>query len=127
METTIFLAKFWGSFLLICCLIFLLRKKLLEELFKLLEDKSFTLLSGYLAFLIGLVSVILHNVWVGDWRVIVTIFGWISLFKGIARLSFPQIPVKTSEKLKKNPILIQLLLVFCAILGAFLIWKSFNL
>jgi len=127
METTILLAKFWGWFLAISCLIFLLRKNLLEELFRLLEDKGFVILSGYLASLIGLVSIILHNFWVSNWRVIITIFGWVSLIKGITRLAFPEAPSKTAEKLRKNPALIQLLLIFGIILGVFLIWKSYNL
>ncbi len=127
METTILLAKFWGWFLTISCLIFFLKKSLIEELFRLLENKGFVILSGYLAFLIGLVSIILHNLWVLDWRVIVTIFGWVSLIKGIGRLAFPEAPSKTAEKLRKNPVLIQLLLIFGIILGAFLIWKSYNL
>ena len=127
METTILLAKFWGWFLTISCLIFFLRRNLLEELFRLLEDKGFVILSGYLASLIGLVSIILHNFWVSNWRVIITIFGWVSLIKGITRLAFPEAPSKTAEKLRKNPALIQLLLSFGIILGVFLIWKSYNL
>ncbi len=127
METAILLAKFWGWFLTISCLIFFLRRNLLEELFRLLEDKGFVILSGYLALLIGLVSIILHNFWVSNWRVIITIFGWVSLIKGITRLAFPEAPSKTAEKLRKNPALIQLLLIFGIILGVFLIWKSYNL
>jgi len=127
METAILLAKFWGWFLTISCLIFFLRRNLLEELFRLLEDKGFVILSGYLASLIGLVSIILHNFWVSNWRVIITIFGWVSLIKGITRLAFPEAPSKTAEKLRKNPALIQLLLIFGIILGVFLIWKSYNL
>jgi hypothetical protein len=125
MEISIFFAKFWGWLLVIVCLIFLLRKKvLLEEMFRLVEDKGFTLLSGYLAFILGLVTVILHNVWVADWRVVITIFGWLSLIKGIVRIGFPEAIQKVAPPLRNKPILTQILLVIAALLGAWLIWMS---
>lgn len=125
MEISIFLAQFWGWLLVILCLIFLLRKKVLsEELFRLVEDKGFALFSGYLALIVGLVTVILHNVWVADWRVVITIFGWISLIKGIMRIGFPEIPQKLVPTFKNKPILTQILLVLAVLLGAWLIWVS---
>ena len=125
MEISIFLAKFWGLILMIVCLIFLLRRKvLLEELFRLVEDKGFALFSGYLALILGLVTVILHNVWVADWRIVITIFGWISLIKGIVRIGFPEIPQKLVPTFKNKPILTQILLVIAVFLGAWLIWAS---
>lgn len=127
METTIFLAQFWGWLLVILCPIYLLRKKVLsEELFRFVEDKGFVVLSGYLALILGLVTVILHNLWVADWRVVITIFGWISLFKGIVRIGFPGAPQKLMSVLFKNKlILMQVLLVIATLLGAWLIWMSY--
>lgn len=125
MEISIFLAKFWGWLLVIVCLIFLLRKKvLLEEMFRLVEDKGFALLSGYLALIVGLVTVILHNLWVADWRVVITIFGWVSLTKGIVRIGFPETPQKLVPAFKNKPVLTQILLVITVLLGAWLIWMS---
>jgi len=125
METTTFLAQFWGWLIVITCLIFLIRRKvLLDELFRLVEDKSFTLFSGYIALVIGLATVILHNVWVADWRVAITIFGWISLIKGIVRIGFPEATQKFVPVLKDKPLLIQALLVIAILLGAWLIWMS---
>lgn len=126
MEISIFLAKFWGWLLVIVSLVFLLRKKMfLEELFRLLEDKGFVLVSSYLALILGLVTVILHNVWVADWRVVITIFGWFSLIKGVVRFGFPEISQKLVPALFKNkPILTQGLLVIAILLGAWLIWMS---
>ena len=126
MEISIFLAKFWGWLLVILCLSFFLRKKvLLEEIFRLLEDKGLVLLSGYLALILGLVTVILHNVWVADWRVAITVFGWLSSIKGVIRIGFPEIPQKTVSMIKNKPVLLQILLVVGVLLGAWLIWMSY--
>jgi len=125
MEVSIFFAKFWGWLLVILGLIFLLRKKaLLEELFGLLEEKLFILLSGWLALILGLVTVILHNLWVPDWRAVITIFGWISLMKGIVRISFPGAPQKLLPAFKNKLILTKVLLITCILLGAWLILMS---
>ena len=125
MEISLFLAKFWGWLLVISCLAFLLRKKvLLGELFRLVENEMFILLSGWLALVLGLVTVILHNLWVADWRVVVTIFGWISLIKGIVRISFPRAPQKLMPAFKNKLILTQGLLVVAILLGTWLIWMS---
>lgn len=126
MGISIFLAQFWGWLLVIVGVVFLLRKKvLLEELLRLLEDKGFVLLSGWLALILGLVTVILHNLWVADWRVVITIFGWISLIKGIVRIGFPEIPQKWVPVFKNKPALMQVLLIIYVLLGVWLIWMSY--
>lgn len=126
MEISIFLAKFWGWLLVILCLVFLLRKKVwLEEVFKLVGDKGFLLLSGYLALILGLIVVILHNIWVADWRVVITIFGWLSLIKGLMRIGFPEVLEKLVPVFKDKPIMIRVLLVIMGLLGIWLIWMSF--
>lgn len=120
-----FLAKFWGWLLIVICLIFLLRKKVLsEEMFRLVKDKGFALLSGYLALIVGLVTVILHNVWVADWRVAITVCGWISLIKGIGRIAFPEAIRKVASKFQNKPALTQVLSLAAILLGAWLIWVS---
>jgi hypothetical protein len=109
----------------ILCLIFLLRKKaFLEELFRMVEDKGFLLFSGYLALLLGLVTVILHNIWIADWRVVITIFGWLSLIKGVVRIGFPEVTQRFVPTFKDKPTLIRILLVIMGLLGVWLIWMS---
>jgi len=111
--------------LVIIGLIFLIRKKvLLSELSRLVGDRGFTLFSGYIALVIGLVTIILHNVWVADWRVVITIFGWASLIKGIVRIGFPEAVQRVVPIWKEKPILAQILLVIVILLGAWLIWMS---
>lgn len=125
METVIILAKFWGWFLIISCLIYLIKRKSLEEVIQLVENRTFTLISGYVTLLLGLISLILHNLWVGDWRVIITIFGWISLIKGVVAIGFPEVTQKWAEKFKNKPLLTQILLVIGIFLGAWLLWLSY--
>jgi hypothetical protein len=42
-----------------------------------------------LALIAGLAIVNAHNLWVGDWRVLITILGWLLVLRGVTNLMFP--------------------------------------
>ena len=50
-------------------------------------------LSGVLSLLAGLAIVNLHNTWCMDWRVIITVLGWLMTIGGIVRIVLPQVVI----------------------------------
>jgi hypothetical protein len=54
-------------------------------------SRALIFITGVLALLAGLAIVNAHNLWVRDWRVIVTILGWLLVLRGIMLLLFPAI------------------------------------
>ncbi|WP_455874740.1 hypothetical protein [Rhizobium yanglingense] len=50
-------------------------------------------LSGLLSLLAGLAIVNLHNRWQMDWRVIITVLGWLMTIGGIIRIVLPQVAI----------------------------------
>jgi hypothetical protein len=52
-------------------------------------SRALIFITGVLALLAGLAIVNVHNLWVRDWRVIVTILGWLLVLRGIMLLLFP--------------------------------------
>jgi len=46
-------------------------------------------LTGVLALLAGVTIVNEHNLWVPDWRVIITVLGWLLVIRGVMALVFP--------------------------------------
>lgn len=62
-----------------------------------------------------------HN----DWRLIITIFGWLTLIKGIVRIGFSEIAQKSVKAFENKQILIKILLIIMVVLGAWLIWTGF--
>ncbi len=48
--------------------------------------------NGLTWFMGGLAVVRFHNIWVRDWRVIVTLLGWMSVIAGLSRMAFPDGP-----------------------------------
>lgn len=125
MDISIFFAQFWGWLFVIAGLIFLSKSKL-EEIFKRIqEDKAFVMLFGWPTLILGLVTVILHNVWTADWRVVITIFGWFYLVRGIIWTGFPKFAQKLMPSLRNKLALMQILLIIFILLGVWLIWVSY--
>lgn len=54
-----------------------------------LADDSQSLLGGTLALFIGVFIIAIHNLWVADWRILITAIGYWGLFKGGGLLIFP--------------------------------------
>ncbi|MFH1455727.1 MAG: hypothetical protein ABIF40_02140 [archaeon] len=122
MDITIFLARFWGSFFIIFGLLFIITRQLGKTI-EMTDDKAFVISTGYITLLLGLVTVILHNIWVADWRVIITILGWSTLIKGIMKVGFPEQIHKQAQRFKYKQ---WVSAFFIILLGAFLIFMSFN-
>jgi len=121
MEISIFFARLWGSFFLIFGLLFIITRQLGKTI-EMTENKAFVISTGYITLLMGLVTVILHNIWVADWRVAITILGWSTLIKGIMKIGFPEYIHKQAQMFKKKQMISTIILT---ILGAWLLWMSF--
>lgn len=120
MEPTLFFAKLWGSYFIIFGSLFIITRQLGKTI-EMTDDKSFVISTGYITLIMGLVTVILHNVWVWDWPVAITILGWSTVIKGIMKIGFPEQIHKQAQLFKSNQWLSAIaLLVF----GAWLLWMG---
>jgi len=121
MDISIFFARLWGSFFVVFGLLFIITKQLGKTI-EMTDNKAFVISTGYISFLMGLVTVILHNVWALNWKVAITILGWSTLIKGIMKIGFPEVIHKQAQRFKKKQILSA---IFMILLGAWLLWMSF--
>jgi len=55
--------------------------------------------------------VVLHNVWVWDWRVTITILGWLTLIKGILKIGFSEFIHKQAHHFKAHQIIEAIMLL----------------
>ncbi|MBX4195682.1 hypothetical protein KW796_01850 [Candidatus Parcubacteria bacterium] len=103
METSIFIAKIMGLFGAISTLAIMLsyRKHTLREL-EMAESVPSVVASGYFILMLGVLLVVSHNIWVKDWRVVVTILSWSTLAKGVLRIAFPDWVRKLVERKQQN-------------------------
>ena len=56
-----------------------------------LHNHALIYLSGMIALAAGIALVLAHNVWRGDWRLIITVFGWLAIVGGAFRIVAPQV------------------------------------
>jgi hypothetical protein len=121
MDISSFFAQLWGSFYIIFGLLFIITGQLGRTI-EMTDNKAFVISTGYISLLMGLVTVILHNIWAADWRIVITIIGWSTLIKGIMKIGFPEQIHKQAQRFKKKQIFSA---VFLIILGAWLLWMGF--
>jgi hypothetical protein len=121
MDISIFFARLWGSYSVIFGALFIITGQLGKTI-EMTDDKAFVISTGYITLLMGLVTVILHNLWVADWRIVITILGWSTLIKGIMKIGFPEQIHKQAQVFKKKQ---WLSAAFMILLGAWLFWVSF--
>jgi len=118
-NISIFLAKFWGWYLVIFCLLLVARPKRMSQLLSYLEDEKYLVLTSLSAIFVGLFTLTLHNVWEHNWKLIITILGWASLTKGIIRFSFPRTSLRALNSF--NIKLIPYFLFMLFVVGVFLL------
>jgi len=91
MSTSIFLAKLLGTSMLVISVGLFFNRDFFQGI---LEDycknAALVFLGGVLALVIGLSIVLTHNVWELSWRVIITIYGFVGIVKGIWLIVFPR-------------------------------------
>ena len=99
METSIFLAKVLGIVCTISAAAVLVRYKQTMSLEKeVLANRGLAMFAAYTILVLGALMVASHNVWVADWRVVITLLGWSLLLKGVGRIFMPAQVEKMIER-----------------------------
>lgn len=122
---TVILAKIFGLYFLVLSFAFLFNPDRFRRLYQQIEkDENFLFIGGILALLIGAFVISVHNVWVLDWPVIITVLGWWSLIKGSILLISPRSIILFSFIQNRSDMFYRLISVFWMALGIFFIYKG---
>lgn len=119
MDSSMFLAKFWGWYLLIFFVVLSLNPKRIKQIFADLNDEKFLIISSFLAIIVGLLNIQFHNIWDLSYQLIITLIGWISLFIGLALFIFPKPTVSWLKFI--NVKLVQVIYMLLFFVGLFLL------
>ena len=120
-----FLAKLLGLYLLIVISAVFINRKNLERIVKdFSSNLALVYVSGFFNLLVGLLVVLSHNIWTNDWRVLITIIGWITFFKGVIRLFAPEKVTSLANKFNKTYFL-NIICVIFFLIGLYLTYKGF--
>lgn len=103
MQTSIFIARLLGPVFLAIGLAVLANRPAFRALGKeVLRSHALIYLFGTLDLVGGLALVLVHNVWVLDWRVLITLLGWIGIVRGLVRIFFPQRIMKFGTRMLRS-------------------------
>jgi hypothetical protein len=128
MELSYFLAQLFGLTLAIYAVALMQQPKLISSMMKELGENSLTtLLFSFVAITGGLAVVLTHNVWEWSWVVIITIFGWASLLKGITFLMAPKLLSKVGGGVYGTPGKTRLTLFVALVFGLYLAGIGFGI
>ncbi len=90
METSLFLAKVFGLYFVGTGLVAWVRRKdLMAMVEQLIENRPLIFSLSFVGFVIGLLLVVSHNVWIAGWPVVVTILAWLVLIESLVYLLLP--------------------------------------
>jgi len=91
MTTSIFLARLIGPFALALGLALVFQGTGFGAFAsEFMASPALIFLSGVITLPAGLAIVLTHNVWTPDWRVVITIVGWLAVVTGAIRMIVPQ-------------------------------------
>jgi hypothetical protein len=125
MDVSLFLAKFWGWYLIIFFLILSFNPKRIKQIFNDLKDEKFLIISAFVAIIVGLLNILFHNLWEPNYKLIITLIGWISLFIGVNLFIFPNRIVAWLEFI--NIKLVQVIYILLFFTGLFLLNIVYNI
>jgi hypothetical protein len=104
MSNSIFIARLIGPVMLVIGIAVLANQRAFREMSEeFLGSRALMFLSGLLIMPAGLAIVLTHNVWTPDWRVLVTLFGWLNVIGGALRLCAPAYLIQTGRAMLKRP------------------------
>src|SRR5579862_6955180 len=103
MTLSFFVARFLGPGFALVGLAVLLREKMFKAiLLEISQSAALIYLSGFLAFVSGLVLILVHNIWSADWRLLITLIGWIAAVRGFITIFQPQWAAALFSRLTVN-------------------------
>jgi hypothetical protein len=83
-------------------------------------------MSGVASMLAGLAMLNAYRAWTADWRVIVTILGWLMVIGGIVRIVLPQIATTVAPALYSGTTALMITGAIVLVLGGFLTVKGYR-
>ncbi len=103
MGTSLFIIKILGPCFVVVGFGIILNRgfyqKVMEDFCK---NSALVFFGGMFPLILGLVIVLTHNIWVCGWPVLITVYGWAAILKGVWMLVFPGSAIKLTQAYSKK-------------------------
>lgn len=126
MDISIFFAKVLGLYLIITTIGMLVNRQRVRTIVdQIVNNAALLLIAGLLSLIFGIILVVVHNVWEADWRVLITIIGWLALIKGTIRVVFPQVSQKVLTRMMAADAGHYIISIIFLLVGIYLAYMGF--
>lgn len=126
MDYSELIARLLGLYFVIMSIGMLLKPNTLKRNMEAIRQQPGLLaVASFFPLSFGLILVTTHNYWSLDWRVIITLFSWLFLIKGIVVFWFPAVTrAMYQAMMAKFPLVLRLAGITFLLLGGVLIYLS---
>jgi hypothetical protein len=126
MQPVVFIARVIGPFFVVLGIGLLLNQQVYTDMVgQAVLVPVVIYLSGILALLAGVAMLNGYHRWTADWRVIVTIFGWLLVIAGILRIVLPTVVAALALTVTTGPTYMAVVGVIVLVIGAFLTFRAY--
>jgi hypothetical protein len=127
MTTSIFLAELIGPVCLVIGVALLVNGEGFRALlFEFLDSPALIFVSGIITMVAGLAIVVTHNVWAADWRVLITVIGWLGTIGGAVRIVVPRQTIEIGRTILTNPYSLPIIIGIYLVIGALLSYFGYR-
>ena len=118
MSNSVFLARLIGPVMLVIGLAVFTNQRAFREMAEeFMASRALMFLSGLLLMPAGLAIALTHNVWTADWRVLITLLGWLIAIGGALRVFGPLFVVKAGLAMLNKPYFTSIAAAVWVVLG----------
>jgi hypothetical protein len=126
MQTSLFLAKLIGPIFLAVGVGALINgdvyRGMAEEF---LRSRALIYVSGLLTMTAGMAVILSHNVWAPDWRVVISLLGWLAAIGGAVRIVLPQVTERFGRSFLRRPLALPVSGIVWLAVGALLCFYGY--
>lgn len=125
MDTSLFLARVLGLYLIIVSGVLLFNKAYVRKAIgSVLQNEGIQLVLGIITLILGILLVLFHNLWVENWRVVITLLAWLVFLQGILRLYRPDVVRGWMQAMRKDRVY-HIVASIAGLLGLYLGYMGF--
>lgn len=126
MDTSLLLARIIGPYMLIAAIGLMVNRAGYKRLLDELQGQTLLLLiMGAFTLILGLLMLQFHNIWVSDWRVLITIIGWTIAIKGAFAMIAPDAMIRFANGFNANETTLNIHGALTLLFGAFMSYMGY--
>lgn len=125
MDITETLAQIWGPMLIAIGVGILFSANYYKKIYRDLESEPLAVLGlGMVLMAVGIMQVLVHNVWASIPQIVISLVAWGTLLKGVVLVTFPRLVDQVGNKVAVSGI-IPVVSVGALALGAYITWIGY--